>query len=84
MTGGLRLFLRGFVLVFLTACNVYQVSHQHYLGGFLVGWLISFCWWGNARSSGRNDAVRWAGAYYATGAGCGTVAGLFVMTQLYG
>jgi hypothetical protein len=63
---------------------VYQVSHQHYLGAFFVGWLISFTWWANARKSGRSDDVPCAGAWYATGAGCGTVAGLFVMTTLYG
>jgi hypothetical protein len=57
MIAGLRIFLRGFLLVFLTSCNVYQVSHQHYIGAFFVGWLISFVWWGNARKSNRSDDV---------------------------
>ena len=83
LMGGLRIFLRGFVLVFLTACNVYQVSHRHYLGAFFVSWLISFCWWSNARTSSHSYDVSGAGMYYATGAGCGTVAGLWLMTQLY-
>ena len=73
----LRLFLRGFVLVALTAMNVRQVSQGHYHGAFIVGGLISLVWWQN--SSKHRPDVKGAGVAYALGAACGTVAGMMVI-----
>lgn len=82
MTDYLRIFGRGFLIVFLTSTNVYQVSHRHFLGGFIVGVLISITWWANARTSARSD-LRGAGLCYGLGAGVGTVAGMVLATLLY-
>lgn len=79
----LRLALRGFSIVVLTAMNVYQVAHEHYTGAFVVGTLISVVWWGNARTSGRED-VPFAAVWYGLGAGCGTVTGMALMRWYYG
>ena len=83
MTAYLRIFCRGFLIVFLTATNVYQVAHQHLFGGFVVGVLISVVWWGNARTSGRSD-LPGAGLCYGLGAGAGTLAGMLISTLFYG
>ena len=77
-----RIFWRGFLIVLLTSTNVYQVSHRHYLGGFIVGVLISVVWWGNARSSSRSD-LPCAGLCYGLGAGAGTLAGMVIATAFY-
>lgn len=82
LTAYLRIFTRGFVIVFLTATNVYQVSHQHYGGGFIVGVLISVVWWGNARTSSRSELPA-AGLCYGLGAGAGTLAGMLMAATLY-
>jgi len=82
MSNYLRIFGRGFLIVFLTATNVYQVSHQHFAGGFVVGVLISVVWWTNARTSARSE-LPGAGLCYGLGAGAGTVAGMVLSTVLY-
>lgn len=82
MTDYLRIFGRGFLIVFLTSTNVYQVSHRHFSGAFVVGVLISVVWWSNARTSGRSD-LPGAGLCYGLGAGTGTIAGMALATLLY-
>jgi hypothetical protein len=77
-----QIFTRGFTIVFLTATNVYQVSHAHYLGAFVVGFLISAVWWSNARKSNRSE-LPLAGPCYALGAGAGTVVGMVLSTLFY-
>lgn len=77
-----RIFGRGFLIVFLTATNVYQVSHRHMLGGFIVGVLISVVWWGNARTSSRSELTG-SGLCYGLGAGAGTLAGMAISSYLY-
>jgi hypothetical protein len=72
----LRLWLRGFILVSLVAANTRQIAAGHYGGAFLVGGLISAVWWSNS-SHKREDATG-AGAVYALGAACGTVAGMWL------
>ena len=72
-----RLFLRGLLLVSLTAANVRQVSQGHYAGAFLIGGCISLVWWANS-SKDRPD-VRGAGIAYAIGAACGTVCGMWLV-----
>jgi hypothetical protein len=83
MRDGLRLAWRGFVIVILTATNVFQIAHEHYLGAFLVGTLISVVWFGNAKRAGHSD-VRHAAWWYGLGAGLGTVAGMALMRLVYG
>lgn len=77
MTAYLRLFLRGFLIVCLTAMNVSEIAGGHYLAAFIVGFGISFVWWFNARNAARSD-IRFAGTTYALGAGVGTVTGMLL------
>ena len=79
----LRIFGRGFLIVFLTATNGYQIPHQHYFGGTVVGVMISYVWWGNARTSGRSDLPH-AGLCYSLGAGAGTLVGMVLSGMFYG
>lgn len=83
MIGGLRLAWRGFQIVVLTAANVYQVAHSHYLGAFLCGTGISVVWFTNAKTAGVSE-VRFANWWYGLGAGCGTVTGMALMRLVYG
>ena len=78
----LSIFGRGFLIVFLTATNVYQVSHGHYVGAFVVGFGISAVWWSNARKSNRSE-LPLAGTCYALGAASGTLVGMVVSTLFY-
>lgn len=78
----LLLFARGFLVVSLVAVNTYQLAHEHFLGAFIVGFLISLTWWFNAGTSGRS-VDRNDGFFYALGAATGTVTGLFLVTRFY-
>jgi hypothetical protein len=80
---GLRLTARGFVIVILTATNVYQIAHEHYAGAFVVGTLISVVWFTNAKSAGHSEVpcAKW---WYGIGAGLGTIAGMSAMQWWYG
>ena len=80
---GVGLAWRGFSIVVLTAANVYQIAHAHYLGAFFIGAGISYVWWGNARRSGHDD-VPHAALWYGLGAGVGTITGMALMRLLYG
>lgn len=71
----LRLFGQAFAYVSLVTTNVVQIAHGNVLGGFVVGTLISWLWFKNARDASRVDVVGAAEAY-ALGAGLGTVAGI--------
>lgn len=73
----LRLFLRGFVIVTLTAYNVTNIAQGQYGHAFLGGFGISFVWWGNSRGAAHTE-VAWARETYALGAACGTVVGMYL------
>ena len=73
----LRLLLKGFTIVALTAANVRQIAAGHYGPAFVVGCAISSCWWFNSRSATRSNAPG-AWAAYALGAGLGTVCGMWL------
>lgn len=77
------LFLRGFVIVALTATNTGQIAGKHWLGAFLVGFGISFVWFSNARSAAHSE-LRWAREAYALGAATGTSTGMLIVRLLYG
>lgn len=78
----LSLFGRAFVQVALVAANVSQIATGHYAGAFVVGSLISFVWFLNARSAGRSE-LPGAAVVYALGAGCGTAMGMFLSRYLF-
>ena len=67
-------FRLGFIIVLLTALNVGQVAHGHVWGGFMVGGLLSWVWWGNAHAAAHNRSPH-ARIWYALGAACGTASG---------
>jgi hypothetical protein len=71
-------FLRGFVIVTLTAMNVLQISEHHYAGAFLVGAAISWVWWRNAPGA-AHEKTPYIRACYAVGAGVGTLTGMLLM-----
>lgn len=77
----LWLFGRGFLQVTLVAANVSQIAAGHYRGAFVVGTMISFVWYLNARTAARSD-LPGAAACYALGAGAGTVAGMALSRSL--
>lgn len=82
MTDNLRIFWRGFLIVTLTASNVWSVSHDHVSSAFIGGFLISFVWWGNAHKSAHTTAKH-AALFYGAGAACGTVTGMLGTPLLY-
>lgn len=71
------LFGRAFLHVSLVAANVVQIAEQHYGGAFVVGSLISYLWFFNARSAALSG-LPGAAVIYALGAGAGTVAGAWL------
>lgn len=79
----LAIFLRGFVIVALTATNVGQVAGRHWGGAFLVGFGISFVWFCNSRTAAHTDVIG-ARECYAFGAACGTVFGMWLVKAVYG
>lgn len=83
MMGRMALMVRGFLIVLLTAANIYQIAHKHYAGMFVVGMAISIVWWANAKTSSVTT-VPGARYWYGVGAGCGTVAGTALMAWWYG
>lgn len=75
------LFLSGFLQVSLVSINVYQVANKHYIGAFIIGFLISLTWSYNVKKvSFGSVADRFI---YASGAAFGTIFGLFISTTLY-
>lgn len=68
---------RGWLIVALTSANVRQIAAGHYSGAFLVGFAISYVWFGNSRQAALTDlpGARWC---YALGAALGTVTGMYL------
>lgn len=79
----LETFARGFALVALTAGNVGQIAAHRYVGAGICGFLISWLWFRNAKGA-AHDSLPWLRECYAAGAGCGTVAGIWIVRALYG
>ena len=78
MIAYLRVLLRGWLIVFLTAANIAQVSAHHYPGAFLCGGAISIVWWWN--SSAKREQIPGAAFTYGLGAALGTISGM-ALTQ---
>lgn len=77
-----KLFGTGFLQVVLVAINTYQISHELYVGAFIVGFGISFVWSFNVKRIAFgtfNDRV-----VYALGAGLGSLLGLVFSKMIYG
>ena len=75
------LFFTGFLQVFLVAMNTYQIAHKYWVGCFVVGFLISFIWSWNVKKIAFGKLSE--RIIYASGAACGTIAGLLFVTFLY-
>lgn len=73
----LRLLLRGFLIVAVTAYNVRNIAHGQYTHAFAGGFAISFLWWGNSRGAAHTE-MRYARECYALGAALGTVVGMWL------
>lgn len=77
----LKLFSTAVLQICLTAINMYQVSHQKWLGALFVGFGISWLWTRNVNKVAfgvlRNRIV------YASGAAVGTVIGMAISYMIY-
>jgi hypothetical protein len=72
-----RIFGRGFVLIFLIALNTRLLASAHVPGALVVGFCLSWVWWGNSRSAAVCD-VPWAREAYAAGASLAGVAAILL------
>lgn len=82
MRDAFSIWWRAFSIVTMTALNVTQISGGHYAAAFCTGGTLSFIWWKNTRTAAHSD-VRGAQMYYAFGAACGTMLGMF-LGRMYG
>ena len=78
----LRIMVRGFVIVFLTAANVVQVAGGHLIGAGIGGFLISAVWWSNSHAAKENPP--YASVAYGFGAAVGTITGAGLTSWWYG
>lgn len=77
----MKLFLSAFCQVLLIAINTWQLSHEKYLGAFIVGFGISLVWTFNVR---RIVIADWSDrACYALGGAVGSLAGLMIAKLMY-
>lgn len=77
----IKLFFRAMLQVMLVALNTYQVSHGHFIGAVIVGFLISLVWTFNVKSAAFGSF--YDKLIYATGAAVGTGIGLLFSTFIY-
>lgn len=77
----LKLFLAALAQVGLVSINVYQISHQHFIGAFCVGFLISLFWSFNIKSIAFGNNID--RLVYCFGAAFGTIIGMLLSTYLY-
>jgi hypothetical protein len=68
------IFLAAFIQVSLVAGQTVLLSRGNWIGIGIVGFLISWVWFGNARNAARSELPR-ARVVYATGAMVGTLTG---------
>jgi hypothetical protein len=72
---------RAFIIVTLTALNVTQVARGRYTRAFCTGSALSFVWWMNTQLASLSHSLE-AHLLYTLGAGCGTVAGMWLGRKL--
>lgn len=73
----MKTFFTSFFQVALVATNTYLITHLHWIGIFVVSFLISLLWAFNVAKisvSTINEKL-----IYALGAGCGAVTGLLIL-----
>ena len=76
----ISLFLRGFAVVFFVAMNTVFISQGRFGWSFIAGVGVSTVWLANVRVTVKR--VGWHGDLaYVLGAGCGTVAGMWMGQQ---
>lgn len=87
---GLRVAAQGALQVVLVAANSVTFAGYHETGdpwrlaaSGVLGFLISYVWWTNARQAGRLD-VPHARIWYAGGAAIGTMAGAALALAVLG
>jgi len=71
------LFLRAFLQVALVSLNVRFISQGAYTRAFVTGTLISLVWYWNVNTAAREWGIFPIMAY-SLGAGCGTLAGMYL------
>ncbi len=77
----LSLFATGLIQVLLVGLNTWQISHDKYIGAFIVGFLISFVWtWNVKKIAFGSTSDRFI---YAFGAAVGTISGLMIAKLIY-
>jgi hypothetical protein len=76
------LFAQGWIYVGLQATNIAQIAKRHFVGAFVVGFLISWLWSWNVKGVAFRSG--WGAVFYALGAGCGTVFGMLLVRWIYG
>jgi hypothetical protein len=77
----MRLFTTGFLQVFFVACSTYFISHENYIGTFIVGFAISWLWSSNVKKisfGGTTERV-----LYASGAAVGSLVGLLASVHVF-
>ena len=67
-------FAAAFLQVSLVAGQTVLLAKQNWIGIAIVGFLISYVWFGNARNAARSELPH-ARVVYATGAMVGTLTG---------
>ena len=73
----MKTFATSFLQVGLVAINTYLITHLHWVGIFIVSFLISLLWAFNVSKiaiSTTNQKLT-----YALGAGCGAISGLLIL-----
>ena len=73
----MKTFFTSFFQVGLVAINTYLITHLHWIGIFIVSFLISLLWAFNVSKiaiSTTNQKLT-----YALGAGCGAICGLIIL-----
>lgn len=76
-----KLLSTGFLQVVLVAINTYQISHEKYVGAFIVGFGISLFWSYNVKKIAFgtfSDRLLYAG-----GAAVGSLTGLLISKLIY-
>lgn len=83
------IFGRAFLQVLLVAGNTVQLATYQrsghlstLVGAGVIGMMISWVWWANSRSTSTEDTLG-ARRAYALGAGCGTIAGAWIIAWWY-
>lgn len=72
----MKLFLTGFIQVFLVAINTYFISQAFFIGVSIVAFLISFVWCfnvGKVSTGTMKDKL-----IYSLGASLGSLSGLYI------